>query len=88
MFNGFDCNITINAPNLTDNSLSSLETLDVQYSPVSNNISFPIVFKVDPSCSSKLTAFNLTSTVTVVEGKVGMVLKMAYNLIYNLYRCI
>lgn len=72
VFNGFDCNMTINSTNLAVNNLGSLETLEINYSPISNEMSFPVVFIADPSCSSKLSTLNLTSNVSIVEGKVSV----------------
>ncbi|XP_060880666.1 peptide transporter family 1-like [Metopolophium dirhodum] len=69
VFNGFDCNITINSTNLPVYKLSSLETLEIRYTPTSNETSFPIVFIADPSCSPNLSTLNLTSSVSIVEGK-------------------
>ncbi|KAL4148725.1 hypothetical protein QTP88_002894 [Uroleucon formosanum] len=69
VFNGFDCNITINSTNLPVYNLSSLETLEIRYTPTSNETSFPIVFIADRSCSLNLSTLNLTSSVSIVEGK-------------------
>lgn len=71
IFNGFDCNITINSTNLPDvHKLNSLETLEIKYTLVSNETLFPIVFIADPSCSPNLLTLNLMSNVSIVEGKV------------------
>ncbi|XP_060840474.1 peptide transporter family 1-like [Rhopalosiphum padi] len=70
VYNGFNCNITINSTNLPVHKLSSLETLEISYTPASKEISIPIVFIADPSCSSNLLTLNLTSNVSIVEGKV------------------
>ncbi|XP_027843456.2 peptide transporter family 1-like [Aphis gossypii] len=69
IYNGFDCNITINSTNLPVHKLNSLETLELIYKPASNENSFPIVFIADPSCSPNLSTLNLTSSVSIVEGK-------------------
>ncbi|KAF0768203.1 peptide transporter family 1-like isoform X2 [Aphis craccivora] len=69
IYNGFDCNITINSTNLPVHKLNSLETLELIYKPSSNENSFPIVFIADPSCSPNLSTLNLTSSVSIVEGK-------------------
>ncbi|XP_025198526.1 peptide transporter family 1 isoform X2 [Melanaphis sacchari] len=69
VFNGIDCNITINSTNLPVYKLNSLETLEIRYAPASNEISFPIVFIADSTCSTNLSTLNLTSNVSIVEGK-------------------
>lgn len=72
VFNGFNCNMTINSTNLNVHNLSSLETLEVNHLPVSNETSFPIIFVADSSCSSELSTLNLTSSVSIVEEKVSV----------------
>ncbi|KAL5232675.1 hypothetical protein ACI65C_000085 [Semiaphis heraclei] len=70
IFNGFDCNITINSTNLPVYKLNSLETLEIRYAASSNETSLPIVIIADSSCSPNLSTLNLTSSVSIVEGKV------------------
>lgn len=70
MFNGFDCDVIINSTQLSAHNLGSLKTLEIQYAPVSNETSFPVNFTIDPLCQTKLSKSDLTSTVSVVEGKV------------------
>jgi hypothetical protein len=48
-----------------------METLDIRYTPVFNEIVFPIDFILDPSCLSNLPINNLTSNVYITEGKVS-----------------
>lgn len=68
-FNGFNCNISINSTNLPVHTLSSLETLEIRYTQAANETSFPITFIADPSCSPTLSTLELTSNVSIVEGK-------------------
>lgn len=70
MYNGFNCNVTLNSTKLSVHNLGALETLDIKYAPVSNEISFPVDFMIDPSCSSKLTTLNFTSDIVIIEGQV------------------
>ncbi|VVC31971.1 Major facilitator superfamily domain,Proton-dependent oligopeptide transporter family,PTR2 family [Cinara cedri] len=70
LINGFDCNVTLNSPNLTvHNYLGPLNSLKISNLGVSNEVSFPIKFIVDPSCSSKLRTTNYTGIVSIAEGK-------------------
>lgn len=70
VFNGFNCNVTLNSTKLSVHNLGALETLDIKYAPVSKEISFPVNFMIDPSCSSKLTTLNLTSDIFIIERQV------------------
>lgn len=83
MFNGFNCNVTLNSTQLSVHNLGALETLEIKYAPVSKEISFSVDFMIDPSCSSKLSILNLTSDIFIIEGqvqkKIFIILKFFYN---------
>lgn len=63
--------MTVKSTVLSVHNLHSMETLNIRYTPVSNEIAFPIDFILDPSCLSNLLINNLTSNVYIIEGKVS-----------------
>jgi len=70
VFNGFDCNVTVNSTELSIHNLGPLEELELKYTPNSNKMMIPIDFMIDPLCSSKLSTRNLTTNVEMMKGKV------------------
>ncbi|XP_050436407.1 peptide transporter family 2-like [Adelges cooleyi] len=70
IYNGFDCNVSLDSPFLNVDGIDAFSMTKFKYSPVVNEDLFKVLVTFDDTCSSVRSGYQLNTTVTIVEGKV------------------
>lgn len=72
IYNGFDCNVFVRSSALHENQIGPLEMININYTTMSREDVDKVRVQFDPKCTLVPDNYEFDTTVSIVEGQVGI----------------